>query len=48
MFQAEGWSVTLSIVRMTVIGSEKSFDEVLEAVEEKMNSIDIQNKDLWE
>jgi diguanylate cyclase (GGDEF)-like protein len=48
MFQAEGWSITLSIVRMTVIGSEKSFDEVLEAVGEKMNAIDIQNADLWE
>jgi diguanylate cyclase (GGDEF)-like protein len=48
MFQAEGWSITLSIVRMTVIGSEKNFDDVLEAVEEKMNSLDIQNSDLWE
>ncbi len=48
MFQAEDWSITLSIVRMTVIGSDKIFDDVLEAVEEKMNSIDIQNSDLWE
>jgi diguanylate cyclase (GGDEF)-like protein len=48
MFQAEGWSINLSIIRMTVIGADKSFDEVLEAVEEKMNLIDIQNKDLWE
>ena len=48
MFQMEGWSIDLSIVRMTVTGSDKSFDDVLEAVEENMNSIDNQNNNLWE
>jgi len=47
MFHTEGWSITLSIARMTVTGSEKSFDEVLEVVEEKMNSINHQNNELW-
>jgi diguanylate cyclase (GGDEF)-like protein len=47
MFHAEGWPITLSIGHVTVIGSEKNFDEVLEEADEKMNLIKQQNYELW-
>lgn len=46
MFREEGWPVALLIVRLTVTGSEKSFDEVLEEAEEHMDSIKNQNNGL--
>jgi len=47
MFHTEGWPITLSIGYVTVIGSEKSFDEVLEEADEKMKLIKQQNYELW-
>ncbi|HUW75814.1 MAG TPA: diguanylate cyclase, partial [Gallionella sp.] len=46
MFREEGWPVALLIARLTVTGSEKSFDEVLEEAEEHMDSIKNQNNGL--
>ncbi len=47
MFRAEDWPISLLIARVTVIGSEKNYDEVLEEAEEKMNAIRNQNNELW-
>ncbi len=47
MFEAEGWPIALSIGHVTVIGSEKDFDDVLEEADEKMNLIKQQNYAPW-
>jgi diguanylate cyclase (GGDEF)-like protein len=47
-FQTEGWPISLSMGHVTVIGSEKSFDEILREADEKMYSIKLQNHAQWE
>lgn len=47
MFTSEDWPVALFIARVTVIGLEKSFDEVLEEAEEKMNTLKNESNELW-
>ena len=47
MFASEEWPVALFIARVTVIGLEKSFDEVLEEAGEKMNTIKNESNELW-
>lgn len=38
-FQTEGWPISLSVGHVTVIGSARSFDEILHEADEKMYSI---------
>jgi len=47
MFKTEGWPISLLIARVTVIGADKSFDDVFEEAEAKMNAIKNQGNDLW-
>jgi diguanylate cyclase (GGDEF)-like protein len=47
-FQAEGWPISLSVGHLTVIGSSKSFEEILREVNEKMYTIEMQSHAQWE
>jgi diguanylate cyclase (GGDEF)-like protein len=47
-FQAEGWPVSLSVGHLTVIGSAKSFEEIMREADEKMYSIKMKSTTQWE
>jgi diguanylate cyclase (GGDEF)-like protein len=47
-FQAQGWPISLSVGHLTVIGSAKSFEELMREANEKMYSIKMQSHAQWE
>ena len=47
-FQAQDWPISLSVGHLTVIGSAKSFEELMREADEKMYSIKMQNHMQWE
>lgn len=48
LFQEEDWPISISIARETVIGAEKSFEDVLESLDAKINSINSENSESWQ
>lgn len=47
-FQADGWPISLSVGHLTLIGGEKSFEELLHEANEKMYSIKMQRRTQWD